>query len=100
MSPASCEYKRTLVRRARKPRYLKTFRLSGTAQRTTRIACLSWGSLIWKPESFLIDKPWFTDAPEGRRVRLQLVLETIAVQAPLSLSIKWTENRRAGQGYR
>ncbi len=28
-----------------------------------RIACIGWGSLIWKQEEFPVIHPWFTDGP-------------------------------------
>lgn len=28
-----------------------------------KIACLGWGSLIWKPENLLIIREWFQDGP-------------------------------------
>jgi len=28
-----------------------------------KIACLGWGSLIWRPENLLIHREWFSDGP-------------------------------------
>ncbi|NOT52547.1 MAG: hypothetical protein HOP10_14855 [Chitinophagaceae bacterium] len=28
-----------------------------------KIACIGWGSLIWRPENLLIRRKWFTDGP-------------------------------------
>ncbi|MBN8653438.1 MAG: hypothetical protein J0L67_18565 [Cytophagales bacterium] len=47
-----------------------------------KIACLGWGSLIWRPESLLIQRQWFQDGPflpiefvrQSRDGRLTLVI--------------------------
>ena len=47
-----------------------------------KIVCLGWGSLIWRPESLLIQRQWFQDGPflpiefvrQSRDGRLTLVI--------------------------
>ena len=47
-----------------------------------KIACIGWGSLIWRPENLLIRRHWFSDGPllpieftrQSRNGRLTLVI--------------------------
>ena len=51
-----------------------------------KIACLGWGSLIWKPESLLIQRQWYNDGPflpvefvrQSQNGRLTLVISETA----------------------
>jgi hypothetical protein len=55
-------------------------------RRMTKIACLGWGSLIWKPGALLIALPWNSDGPlvqveflrRSRGSRITLVLDESA----------------------
>lgn len=51
-----------------------------------KIACLGWGSLIWRPENLLIQDQWFQDGPllpiefvrQSKNGRLTLVINEIS----------------------
>jgi cation transport regulator ChaC len=65
-----------------------------------KIACLGWGSLIWRPESLLIHRKWFSDGPfipieysrKSSDGRLTLVINKTAKPIRVLWSLMATEN--------
>lgn len=65
-----------------------------------KIACLGWGSLIWKPENLLIQRQWFQDGPlipieftrQSKDGRLTLVITDGAIPVRTLWSVMATND--------
>ena len=64
------------------------------------IACLGWGSLIWKPENLMVHNKWFKDGPsipiefvrQSNNGRITLVIDRDSQPIPTLWALMTTDN--------